>query len=123
MTQRLTAVLASDLLFTSRLTEPAARASISLVRVDDPDQLPPAGDVALLIVDWGARRSDWADRIVAWRDAGAAADAGTTRIVLVGPHVDLKAHAEARAAGLGPMIGRSRLMSLLPELFPSGGGV
>jgi hypothetical protein len=38
-------------------------------------------------------------------------------VVLFGPHTDLAAHAEARAAGLGPMLARSKLLADLPTLL------
>ncbi len=39
------------------------------------------------------------------------------RLILYGPHTDLVAHAAASAAGLGPMLARSKLVASLPSLF------
>lgn len=109
------AVLATDLLFTARIIDAAQRAEMELVRVGEPSALPPTDDVALLIVDWSARQPQWGHQISEWRDAASAGSA--PRIVLVGPHVDLDAHADAKAAGLGPMWSRSKLITALPDLL------
>lgn len=106
------AALVSDLMTFSRILEAATRAGADLHRFDAPDELPPAESVDLLLVDWGNRAPDWAERISTWRDA-----AGATRVILFGPHTDLEAHAAARAAGLGPMMARSKLVSDLPALL------
>ena len=39
------------------------------------------------------------------------------RVILFGRHTDLEAHADARAAGLGPMWARSKLVAELPQLM------
>ena len=39
------------------------------------------------------------------------------RLILFGPHTDLEAHADARAAGLGPMWARSKLVAELQALM------
>ena len=41
----------------------------------------------------------------------------TVRVVVFGPHTDLEAHAAARAAGIGPMMARSKLVTSLAELL------
>ena len=46
----------------------------------------------------------------------AAAAPGRPRMVVFGPHTDLAAHAEARAAGIGPMLARSKLVAGIHEL-------
>jgi hypothetical protein len=104
------AALVGDLLFYSRIESAAAAADASLVRADTPGELPPDAD--LILVDWSARRADWADALRG--RAGA-------RIILFGPHTDLEAHADARAAGLGPMWARSKLVAELPTLFDPPG--
>jgi hypothetical protein len=90
------------------------------VRVDRPDQLPPAAGVRLLLVDWGSRDPSWAEAIRRWRDDAAGPVANTT-IVVFGPHTDLEAHAAAREAGIGPMKARSALFAALPGMLAEGG--
>jgi hypothetical protein len=110
------AVLARDLIIATRIADTAARAGVETLRVDEPDGLPPPSELRLVFVDWGARQPGWARDLVAWRDsAGGAAP----RILLFGPHTDLAAHADARSAGLGPMLARSKLVAGLGELMAS----
>ena len=101
------AAVVSDLMLYSRSESAASAAGASLARVDDPSAVP--SDVDLILVDWSARESSWADPLRALRDAGM-------RVILFGPHVDLEAHAAARDAGLGPMMARSKLLTALPDL-------
>ncbi len=100
------AAVIGDLLLFSRIDSAARDAGVDLVRVDDPSLLP--ADVDLVLVDWSLRRPGWADALRRRRSG---------RIVLFGPHTDLEAHAEARAAGIGPMWARSRLFSKLRTLL------
>lgn len=109
------ALLARDLIIASRIAAAASRAGAVLERVDEPDRLPPAAGVRLLLVDWGDRGGDWGERIAAW--CAGAPQSARPRIVLFGPHVDLAAHAAARSAGLGPMLARSKLLAELPKLM------
>ena len=117
------ALLGRDLLIGSRIAAAAERAGVSLTRVDDPTALPPPSHVRLLLVDWGDRAADWGERIAAW--CAAAPESAMPRVLLFGPHVDLVAHDAARAAGLGPMLARSRLVADLDSLVrqppPLGG--
>ena len=99
------AAVMSDLMLFSRIDSAANAAGASLVRVDSPGDLP--DDLGLVLVDWSARQPGWAD----------ALPAGRTRVILFGQHTDLDAHAAARAAGLGPMWARSKLVSSLPSLM------
>jgi hypothetical protein len=94
----------SDLLLYSRIDAAARAAGAEVVRVDTPADLP--ADLDLVLVDWAARRPGWSDAL---RDRSA-------RVILFGPHTDLEAHAAARAAGLGPMWARSKLVAELPAL-------
>jgi hypothetical protein len=103
------AAVVSDLMLYSRIDAAAAAAGASLVRLDSPAELPEAVD--LVLVDWSARQLGWADALASWRSQTAA------RIVLFGRHTDLEAHADARAAGIGPMWARSKLVSELPQLI------
>ncbi len=89
-----------------------------MARIDDPASLPPAATVDLLVVDWGARQPGWDAAIARWR--GSAAESAP-RVILFGPHTDLAAHADARAAGLGPMRARSAFFSSLPDLLAADG--
>lgn len=107
------AVVARDLMIATRIADAGARAGVEVRRYDDPSQLPAAGEVTLLLVDWSERRPDWGDSLTVWKDGAAH----RTRVVLFGPHTDLSAHADARAAGLGPMRARSRLLAELPTLL------
>lgn len=104
MTLRVAAVV-DDLMLYSRIESAARVTGASLVRVDDPSSLP--ADAELVLVDWSARRDSWAD----------ALRAHPGRVIVFGPHTDLDAHAAARAAGLGPMWARSRLLTSLGELL------
>lgn len=112
----MTAVLiSSELLFASRILDAATRTGVDLVRIDDPTEMPLAASVELVLVDWSARRPDWAERLASWR-AGAPGSS-RPRVILFGPHTDLKAHADARASGFGPMWARSKLVAELPALL------
>jgi hypothetical protein len=100
------AAVMSDLMLFSRIESAASAADASLIRVDSPADLP--DELDLVLVDWSARGPAWADAL---REGRAA------RIILFGRHTDLEAHAAARAAGLGPMWARSKLVHALPELL------
>lgn len=104
------AAVVSDLMLFSRIESAAIGAGATLVRVDSPDDLPPALD--LVLVDWTARQPGWADALRA--RCGAAPE---IRLVLFGAHTDLDAHAAAKQAGLGPMWARSRLLTSLADLL------
>ena len=108
------AVVARDLMIAARIADAGARAGVDVQRFDDPDQLPPVADVALVLVAWDERRPDWGERLAAWQAGQSGSD--PPRMILFGPHVDLEAHAAAQAAGLGPMWARSKLLSTLPIL-------
>jgi hypothetical protein len=96
-----------DLMLYSRIDAAATVAGAELVRVSDPADLPT--DLDLVLVDWSARRAQWADLL--------RTRTGAARVILFGRHTDLEAHAEARAAGLGPMWARSKLVADLPGLL------
>jgi DNA-binding response OmpR family regulator len=99
----------------SRIDAAAAASGASLLRVDDPADLPSDEPFDLVLVDWSARRSDWADGLARWRDRT------DSRVILFGRHTDLEAHASARAAGLGPMWARSKLVAELSTSVMSKG--
>lgn len=107
----LVAIVARDLIISTRIGEAATAAGHDVVRVDEPGQLPPAEDVAVAFVDWADRRPDWGAALTAWTSAVNY----RPRLVVFGPHTDLQAHAEARRAGIGPMVARSKLASSLGD--------
>ncbi len=100
------AAVVSDLMLFSRIESAARAGGAELARVDSPLTLPPGAD--LVLVDWAARQPDWADALRAH---------AASRVILFGPHTDLEAHADARAAGLGPMWARSKLVTSLAGLL------
>lgn len=108
------AAVVSDLMLYSRIEAAASVAGVELLRVDDPAHVPAEPAPDLILVDWAERGDGWADALRSFGDAGPGA-----RLVLFGPHVDLEAHEAARAAGLGPMWARSRLVAQLPSLLAS----
>lgn len=95
-----------DLMLYSRIDAAAAAAGAEIIRTSHPTDLP--ADLDLVLVDWSARRPGWADVLRARTGS---------RVVLFGRHTDLEAHADARAAGLGPMWARSKLLSDLASLL------
>ena len=88
------------------------RTDAQLHQIRDPAQLPEADSVGLLLVNWDDREGTWGRELGEWR---RAAGSSAPRIILFGPHADLQAHGEARAAGLGPMWARSRLFTRLAD--------
>ena len=103
------AAVVTDLMLYSRIESAARVAGVELARVDDPHHVPP--DAELMLVDWSERGPDWAE---------ALQPTPGRRIIVFGPHTDLEAHADARAAGVGPMWARSRLLGALPEVLGDG---
>jgi hypothetical protein len=97
-----------DLLLYSRIDAAASAVNADLLRATSPAALP--SDLDLVLVDWSARHESWPDALRAL---------GPRRIVLFGRHTDVEAHRAARAAGLGPMWARSKLIAELPSLFRS----
>lgn len=109
------ALLARDLMIASRIAVAAEHARVPFIRVEDPSALPSAASVDLLLVDWADRAPDWGARLAEW--CTGAPESAAPRVILFGPHVDLEAHAAARASGLGPMVARSKLVADLPTLL------
>jgi len=107
-------LLGRDLIVASRIMAAAARAGTDLLRIGDPADLPPPAQVRVLLVDWGDRDPGWGEQIAAWRAGGPLA---SVKVLLFGPHSDLDAHRDARAAGLGPMRARSRLTDDIASLL------
>jgi hypothetical protein len=110
----LVAIVARDLIIATRIAEAATAAGHEVVRVDAPGDLPPAAQVSVAFVSWDERRPEWGATIASW--ASSAGDIGP-RLVVFGPHTDLAAHAEARSAGIGPVMARSKLVATLPDLL------
>lgn len=104
------AAVMTDLMLFSRIESAATAAGADLVRIDSPAALP--SDADLVLVDWSERLPDWTDALR--RRSG--------RVVLFGRHTDLEAHAAARAAGLGPVWARSKLVAELQTLMVDGSG-
>jgi len=100
------AAVVRDLMLFSRIESAARAAGAELARVDSPAAIPPGTE--LILVDWAAREPDWTE---------ALRDRTGSRVILFGPHTDLEAHAAARAAGLGAMWARSKLVVELPRLL------
>ena len=109
----LVAIVSTDLLVVSRVADAAQRAGHSVVRVDRPSGLPPPVAISMVLVDWGARESDWGTSLSAW----LASASERPRLVVFGPHTDLAAHAEAREAGIGPMQARSKVLPTLTTIL------
>lgn len=108
-------LIGRDLLFGSRIAGAAVLAQVELLRVEDPAGLPSPSSVRLVLVDWAERRPEWADQLREW--CADAPESVRPRLLLFGPHTDLAAHADARSAGLGPMLARSKLLTDLPSLL------
>jgi hypothetical protein len=108
-------VLSRDLILASRILGQASSAGHDTLLVWEPSALPPVGSVDLLFVNWADRAASWAGAIREW--SAAAPGSHKPRLLLYGPHADLEAHAAAKAAGLGPMVARSKLVADLPLLI------
>jgi hypothetical protein len=111
---RRVAIVARDLIIATRIGDAATAAGRTSVRVDTPAELPQASSVSVVFVDWADREPGWGEWLAAW--CTDAPHSVQPRVVVFGPHSDREAHAEARAAGFGPMLARSRLVSQLPQL-------
>lgn len=109
--------LGRDLMIGSRIVAAADAADAEVMRISDPLDLPDPDVVNLVLVDWSDRQPDWGSRITKW--CALAPGGRVPRIILFGPHVDLDAHSAARAAGLGPMWARSRLLGSLSDVLNS----
>jgi hypothetical protein len=107
-------VLSRDLLIASRILAKATAEGHDAELVSEPTRLPPASAVDQLFVNWADRAAEWTDELNQWRASAAATG---PRIILFGPHSDIEAHAAAKAAGLGPMLARSKLVADLPRLI------
>ena len=114
------ALVSPDLLITSRVASIVQASEGQFLRVDDPGDLPASDAVDLVLVDWSYRRHTWPDVLTG---RGNDPSATQPRLILFGPHTDLAAHGEARAAGLGPMWARSRLLTMLPKLLAASHSV
>lgn len=107
------AAVIGDLMLYSRIDAAAVAAGASVVRLDDPADLPEDEPFDIVLVDWSGRGPHWAAALASWRDRTYS------RVILFGRHTDLEAHASARAAGLGPMWARSKLVANLSDVLDS----
>ena len=98
-----------DLMLLSRIDAAATAAGATLRRVDAPAEV---GEADLVLVDWSARTDAWTPALVDWRAGHPSA-----RVILFGRHTDIESHGAAKAAGLGPMWARSKLVAALAGLF------
>lgn len=118
----MTAVLISrDLLIASRVADAFARGDRELLRIDRPSELDGLEGVSLVLVDWGEREPGWSEAIKTWLGRNGRTE--VPRVIVFGPHIDLEAHAAARASGLGPMWARSKLLAEVGRLVESVGAV
>jgi len=101
------AAVVPDLMTFSRIEGAAAASGVSILRADDPAQLP-AEPFDLVLVDWESRGHGWGLLL---------ADRSDGRLIVFGPHTDLEAHGAAREAGIGPMWARSKLVASLPGIL------
>jgi hypothetical protein len=108
-------VLSRDLIIASRILGQASATGQEAQLVSELSTIPPAESVDILFVNWADRMPDWAEDLRSWCADARPSDA--PRVILFGPHTDLAAHADARAAGLGPMMARSKLVADLPSLL------
>jgi hypothetical protein len=106
-------IITRDLITGTRMEAMVAAAGGRAVVVPDPENLPDQNN-RLILVDWDARQPGWAEALRT--RAGSDGASGSSRVILFGPHRDLDAHGEARAAGFGPMWARSRIFNELPSL-------
>ena len=108
-------ILVRDLLMGSRVTTAARRAGVATRTVRDPAGLTPevAGRLAIVDLDLpGALAAG-----VAWGKEGGRPVAGFVQ------HVNTEVIREAKAAGVWPIVPRSRLEADLPGLLERGGAV
>jgi hypothetical protein len=111
----LVAIVSRDLLIGTRILDAAAKAGHDVTRVDAPRDLPEPSVVSIVFVDWAAREPDWSAQLGEWLALTPLLH--RPQLVVFGPHTDLDAHREARAAGLGPMLARSKLISDLSTIL------
>lgn len=108
-------LVARDLLIGSRIAAAAEDVGADLTMVSGPTDLPDPTGIGLVLVDWGDRQPEWGAVLVTW--CQRAPGPVRPRVVLFGPHVDLQAHREAREAGLGPMMARSKLVGTVTQML------
>jgi hypothetical protein len=106
-------VLASDLLISSRITSAARRLGVPVRLMRDPASLAQEPAARLLIVDLDLVGGLEAAR--AWAEARGRPAAGFVQ------HVHTDIIRAARAAGIDPIIPRSRLETALRELLTRAG--
>lgn len=105
-------LLARDLLISSRVTTAAKRLGTPVRLLRDPAALLPHMPARLLIIDLDLEGALQA--AIAWSQAQGKPAAGFVQ------HVHGDRIREAKAAGVSPVIPRSRLEAVLPELLGTG---
>lgn len=105
-------LVGTDLMIGSRIAAAADAAEVAFARVDEPNELANLDRDDLVLVDWANRTTGWEEPLIA-----LSASAAPPRLRLFGSHKDLDAHAAAAAAGLGPMVARSKLVARLHALI------
>lgn len=106
-------VVSGDLLMATRICDTLRAAGVAVSRVQHPSHLPHPDYVEQVYVDWDSRTADWGVELKAWTDAAVGP---RPDVIVFGSHADMEAHAEARSAGIGPMIARSKLLADLSSL-------
>lgn len=105
-------LLARDLLISSRVTSAAKRLGITVRLLREPAALRPQMPARLLLIDLDLEGA--LEAATAWSVAQGKAAAGFVQ------HVHADRIREAKAAGVSPIIPRSRLEAVLPELLCAG---
>ncbi len=108
--------LVRDLFFTSRITpaiEALGRRAVVLSKAELLEPRCREDPPALVLIDIGAPRMDWAGAIGTLRANGALVG---LPIVAFGPHRDLEARNRAIAAGCTEVVANSKLLLELPSI-------
>ena len=109
-------VLVRDLMFSSRIAAAARAADVPLTLLRDPARLSsaptPPTPAARLIVD--LKLPGGIDAAARWKQCSPG-----RQVIGFVSHVDADTIARARAAGIDPVLPRSRFVEILPDLLTS----
>ena len=111
------AALVQDLFFSSRIQDAlrkAGRPAIIEARSDEFVERVRAHQPALVLIDLGIQRVDWAATVSRLR---ADEETAELPIVAFGPHRDLEARERALAVGCAEVIANSKLVTDLPHII------
>ena len=111
------AALVQDLFFSSRILDALRKAGRPAIIEATPDDLVErvrANQPALVLIDLGIQRVDWAATVRRLRADDTTAE---LPIVAFGPHRDLEARDRAFAAGCAEVIANSKLVMDLPHII------